>query len=54
MNGMAEQQDVPLTRLASASSPNVQTSTTLPSEVVACLKNARFVSGGCRLRQNPD
>ncbi|MCJ1248650.1 hypothetical protein MMC30_005868 [Trapelia coarctata] len=47
---MAENYNAPLNWEASATATNIQISPTLPSEVVACLKNARFVSRPSALR----
>lgn len=41
---MTEGQNPPLNWQASATTTNPQVSSTLPQEVVNCLKNARFVS----------
>ena len=42
---MADLPHAPLNWQASATTTNPQISTSLPSEVVSCLKHARFVSG---------
>jgi hypothetical protein len=47
---MTDNYNAPLNWEASATATNIQISSTLPSEVVACLKNARFVSSPSEMK----